>query len=82
MLTLWTGRDDVADLHLFPRHDHAIDEQLHQVSHLVKRGLSEALLHSLAKGLDALGDRGQFHLTVDASFQLPHLRFDSLLPLL
>ncbi len=45
---------------------------------LLKGGLSEALLHPLAKGLDAISDGRQFHLAVDAGFQLPHLRFDGL----
>ena len=51
VLALGTGGEDVADLHLVVRHDHAIDQQQEELALLVKGGTVEPLLDPLAEGV-------------------------------
>jgi hypothetical protein len=48
------GGDHIADLHLLVGNHNAVNQQLNQVPFLLKGGLSQALLHALAKGFDRL----------------------------
>src|SRR6266487_156231 len=46
--------DHIADLHLLIGDHNAVNQQLNQLPFLLKGGLSQALLHALAKGFDRL----------------------------
>jgi hypothetical protein len=52
VLALGAGGEDVADLDLVARHDDPIDEQFHQLSPLIGRGVLKA-------GGDPLAERPQ-----------------------
>jgi hypothetical protein len=52
VLALGTGGEDVADLDLIARDDDPVDEQFHQLSPLIERGVLEA-------GGDPLAERFQ-----------------------
>jgi hypothetical protein len=52
VLALGAGGEDVADLDLVARHDDPVDEQFHQLSPLIERGVLQA-------GGDPLAERFQ-----------------------
>jgi hypothetical protein len=82
VLRVWGGGDHIADLHLLASDDNAIHEQLNQLPFLLKRGLGQALLDPLAKGIDGLDHSCQFVVPSDTGFQLAHLTSYGLEPLL
>jgi hypothetical protein len=81
MLTARGGGDHIADLHLLIGHDDAINQQLDQLSFLLKSGLSKPLLDSLAKGLNGLYHTCQFIVSSNTDFQLTCLFSNALLSL-
>ncbi len=81
MLTGRGGGDHIADLHLLVGHDDAINQQLDQLSFLLKSGLNKSLLDSLAKGLNGLYHTCQFLVSSNADFQLACLFSKALLSL-
>ena len=65
---VFTGRgggDHITDLHLVIGDYHAVNQQLNELPLLLKRGLSQAVLHTLTERLNGLGDGCQFVVALD-----------------
>jgi hypothetical protein len=81
LLTGWGGGDYIANLHLLVRNNDTINQQLDQLSFLLKSGLCQSLLYSLAKGFNRLYHTCQFIVSSNTDFQLACLFSNALLPL-
>lgn len=81
VFTVSRGRDHIADLYLFFRHDDQINQQLNQQAFLFKSGLFESLLDPLTKGLHRLQLLPEILRLMAASFELTSLGAKSMLPL-
>jgi hypothetical protein len=71
--SLGAGGDHIANFHLVMGDDDRIDEPLHQLSALGTRELVQGGLQPPAKGLQALGQRGDIHLWLRLRFKLAQL---------
>lgn len=87
VFTARAGGNDVANLDLAIGDNHPINQQLHQLPLLGKRGVFQPSLDTLAKRLDGEHDTSQlfllFHLArnlLGLSVQYAHLLFDRLAP--
>jgi hypothetical protein len=73
LLSLGAGGDDVTDFYLAVIHDHAINEQLHQLPRLGEVQLLKSRLEVLAEGFDIAGQLSHFGLPMPLSLQLAEL---------
>ncbi len=80
LLTGAGGGDHIADLHLFVGHDDSVDQQLHELPLLLKRGLFKAVLYPLTKLLDRAHNLSEFKLLRCTCLELTHLTGQCLLP--
>ena len=73
LLPCFAGWDHVPDLHLTVVNDNAVNEEFHQLSALVKSGLLQPLLDTLAERLNRSSYGCHFDLFFGLGFQLPQL---------
>ncbi len=81
LLALRAGGDDVADLHLPVRHDHPVDQQLHQLTPLREGRARQSAAYPLAERLDRRDHLRDLRVTIHLRSQLLCLAFKSLTPL-
>jgi hypothetical protein len=67
------GGDYIADLDFAIGDDHAVNQQLHQLSLPLERGARQPLLHPVAELFHRGGQDRDFRLPVHLGFQLPLL---------
>ncbi len=72
-------RHHVADLNIPISDDHPINQKFHQRPPLLKGGLGQPPLHSLAKRPNGAGQSGKFLLPVNLCLELPLLLSEPLL---
>jgi hypothetical protein len=69
-LTLWAGRDDVADLHLLIADDNTIDQKLYQLPLLGKIQLIKRYLEPIAERCDGIGQFDNIEMLPSLGIQL------------
>ena len=69
-LTLWAGRDDVADLHLLIADDNTIDQKLYQLPLLGKFQLIKRCLEPIAEPRDGIGQFDHVEMLPGLGIQL------------
>src|SRR5881227_4442727 len=74
------GRHDVADLHVVPDHDDAVDHEFHQRAPLGESGALKPVPHLRAERLHRGRHRLQFEVLSRAGVDLPLLRHETLFP--